>query len=235
MTSLRNALMVAVTWLLVVATGCAPTQPSVDMHRIVTITFVRHGESEGNASGSIDTSVPGPDLTYLGESQALMAANQLRATNCDGIFASTMIRTQETAQPLSQQSRKPVVVLAGLREIEAGQAEGRREGAAASVYYKAIMAWVAGHRDQRIPGSIDGNEFDTRFDDAIDSIYKSGDSHPVVFSHGAAIAAWTVMHAKKASIKMMTSNPLPNTGLIVITGNPQHGWTLDQWNLTKVS
>lgn len=36
----------------------------------ITVTFVRHGESEGNLSGFIDTSVPGPSLTPKGEQQA---------------------------------------------------------------------------------------------------------------------------------------------------------------------
>jgi len=36
----------------------------------MTLTFVRHGESEANAAGVIDTSVPGPHLTDLGRQQA---------------------------------------------------------------------------------------------------------------------------------------------------------------------
>ena len=41
----------------------------------------------------------------------------------------------------------------------------------------------------RIPGTIDGNEFDARFDDAVDAIYRSGQQRPVAYSHGAAIAS----------------------------------------------
>ena len=33
---------------------------------LMRVTFVRHGESAGNASGLIDTSTPGPVLTQLG-------------------------------------------------------------------------------------------------------------------------------------------------------------------------
>jgi hypothetical protein len=43
----------------------------------ITITFVRHGESEGNTSGLIDTTVPGPPLTALGEQQAKAVAQKL--------------------------------------------------------------------------------------------------------------------------------------------------------------
>ena len=54
-------------------------------------------KSAGNASGLIDTSVPGPDLSDLGYQQAATVANQLRTNGYDGVYASTMVRAQETA------------------------------------------------------------------------------------------------------------------------------------------
>jgi hypothetical protein len=45
-------------------------------------------------------------------------------------------------------------------------------------------------RKVRIPGSIDGNEFDARFDDAVDAIYRSGHQRPVAYSRGAALLDW---------------------------------------------
>lgn len=227
-------LSAAIGCVCIALSSCAPVHRS-GAHRIITITLVRHGQSAGNSSGTIDTSVPGPNLTKLGEEQALSTANRLELNDCDGIFASSMIRTQETAEQLSKKTGRPVTVLPGLREIEAGQFEGRPETAASSVYFTTIKAWAAGHREQRIPGSVDGNEFDRRFDKAIDTIYASGDTHPVAFSHGAAIAAWTVMNAKKAAADMLTSSPLPNTGFVVIVGDPQDGWTLKEWNGIEVS
>lgn len=229
-----RAAVAVITLLIPTVAGCR-LPPTLDTGRTVTITLVRHGQSEGNFSGTIDTSIPGPDLTELGKAQARSAANSLMSADCDGVFASSMVRTQETAQPLADQVGMPIVVLPGLREIEAGQAEGKREDAGASVYYQVIMAWAAGHREQRIPGSIDGNEFDARFDEAIDTIYRSGDAHPVAFSHGAAIAAWTMMHAKNAHPDLMTKHPLPNTGIVVIVGNPKGGWMLKEWTGTTVS
>ncbi len=78
----------------------------------MTLTFVRHGESQANAAGVIS---PG-----LGSQQAQAVANELAANNYDGIYASSMIRTQETAAPLADLLGLPIVVLPGLREIDAG-------------------------------------------------------------------------------------------------------------------
>jgi broad specificity phosphatase PhoE len=47
-------------------------------------------------------------------------ANELAANNYDAIYASSMIRTQETAAPLADLLGLPIVVLPGLREIDAG-------------------------------------------------------------------------------------------------------------------
>ena len=37
---------------------------------LMRVTFVRHAQSAGNASGLIDTKTPGPDITALGQQQA---------------------------------------------------------------------------------------------------------------------------------------------------------------------
>jgi hypothetical protein len=41
-------------------------------------------------------------------------------------------------------------------------------------YFQPLEQWLRGNRFVRIPGSIDGNEFDARFDEALDTIYRSG-------------------------------------------------------------
>ena len=199
----------------------------------ITITFVRHGESNGNASGVIDTSVPGPTLTPKGEQQAKEAAVWLSRTPHDGIYASSMVRTQQTAQPLADELGEQVVVLPGLREIEAGDFEGESERAAIDGYFQPLQQWMSGNRSARIPGSIDGDEFDARFDEAVDTIYRSGQQQPVVYSHGGAIAVWTMLNVADPPLDLLKNQPLPNTGHVVVRGNPTDGWTLLDWNGTS--
>lgn len=194
----------------------------------ITLTFIRHAQSEGNASGLIDTSTPGPGLTELGRAQAASAAAHLSGNDYDGVFASTMVRTQQTAQPMSAALGEAVTVLPGLREVEAGQYEGVPEADAAD-YFSAPQRWLAGDRSARIPGSLSGDEFDARFDDAVRQIYDSGARDPVAFSHGAAIMLWVMMNVDNADASLLRSEPLQNTGRVVLTGSPQQGWTLAEW------
>jgi len=146
-TRLLGAMLAAVT--LVAPVGTFPAAHAADHHTIV-LTFIRHAQSAANAAGVIDTSVPGPDITALGYGQAVAVATQLSTNRYDGIYASTIVRTQETAAPLAQALGEPVTVLPGLREIEAGQNEGRPEANAQQ--FPAPSAWLHGDRTARIPG-----------------------------------------------------------------------------------
>jgi broad specificity phosphatase PhoE len=227
MARLLGAVLTAIT-LVVAQGGAAPAAHAADHHAIV-LTFIRHAQSEANAAGIIDTTVPGPDITPLGSGQALAVANELSVNSYDGIYASTMVRTQETAAPMSQALDEPVTVLAGLREIEAGTNEGKQESDAPLDPAKAPLVWMRGDRAARIPGSINGNEFESRFNDAVETVYRSGQTNPVVFSHGEAITCWVLMNAKNANMSPPNTS-LPNTAHVVLTGSPRAGWTLVNWN-----
>lgn len=215
---------------LALSIGAAPT--ALAQLRDITLTLVRHAQSAGNASGLIDSSTPGPVLTKLGVRQAASVAEELRGKGqtYDALFASTMIRTQQTAQPMAAALREPVVVLAGLREIEAGDYEGLPEAEAATTYFRAPLQWLNGDRGARIPGSIDGNEFDARYDEAVATIYQDtvGDPDPnvIAYSHGAAIMMWVAMNVRGVDTASLASSPLQNTGYFVVRGNPVDGWDL---------
>jgi broad specificity phosphatase PhoE len=218
----------AVAVLAVSAVGCGSAWAAGP--RTLTLTLVRHAQSAGNASGLIDTSTPGPELTPRGWCQAILDAGPLSANHYDGIYASTMIRTQETATPTAQALDEPVTVLPGLQEIEAGRYEGQPEADAVRTYLAVAMRWLQGDRSAQIPGSIDGNQFEARFDDAVQHIYDSGELHPVAFSHAAAIMLWVLMNVHNPDRSLLINKPLPNMGRVVVTGNPSTGWTLAEWN-----
>jgi broad specificity phosphatase PhoE len=211
----------------VLAASCGSAR-AAGSHNI-TLTLVRHAQSGANAAGVIDTSTPGPELTPEGWCQATRAAEKLSPNHYDGIYASSMIRTQETATPMAQALGESVDVLPGLREIEAGEYEGQ-PGLNAGAYMAVPLRWLQGDRSARIPGSLNGNEFQARFDEAVQHIYNSGELNPVAFSHSAAIMVWALMNVHNPDQSLLASKPLPNTGRVVVTGNPSDGWTLTEWD-----
>ncbi|HUO40877.1 MAG TPA: histidine phosphatase family protein [Mycobacterium sp.] len=203
----------------------------------ITLTFVRHGQSQANAAGVIDTSVPGPDLTTLGEQQAQAVADELAADGVpyDGIYASSMVRTQETALPFATaigKSKSDIVVLPGLDEINAGIYEGLSQNSSLALLYALPpLAWTLGLRFVPILGSSDynGNEFEARTNAAIQTIYDSGDQYPVAFSSALAIETWTLMNVNNPDPLFIFTHSLGNTAIVVVTGDPTDGWTLQSW------
>nr|CRL76985.1 phosphoglycerate mutase [Mycolicibacterium komanii] len=214
-------------FVLTVAGLLHPVAASAQTERAITLTFVRSAESNTNASNTVDTSVPGPSLSPMGYMHAQDAANQLRGNGYDGVYASTMVRAQETAAPLAAALNLPVTVLPGLRQIEAGRYEGQPEPES---HETETSAWLAGDRSASIPGSITGDEFDARFDEAVQTIYDSGAVNPIAFSHSSAIMLWVLMNVTNPDNALYTQHPLPNLGRIEIAGNPRDGWTLTNWD-----
>ncbi|MGH3563424.1 MAG: histidine phosphatase family protein [Mycobacterium sp.] len=199
-------------------------------HRTMTLTFIRHAQAENNADGVIDTDIPGPGLTAEGRGQAQQIAHQLERNHYDGVYASPMLRSQQTAAALAEEIGRQVQILPGLREINAGWFDGDPTSMADSTYLLAPMGWLNGDRTDTIPGSINGDQFNAQFSAAVQKIYASGDANPVAFSHGTAIMLWTLMNVRNPKNSLMTDHPLPNIGRVVITGNPITGWKLIDWD-----
>lgn len=230
----------------------------------IVIDLVRHGQSEANAARRIDTAVPGASLTALGRQQAQNVANALVAKGpVAAIFASQLVRTQQTAAPLAAMLGMNVQVLRGLNEIDAGVFNGMPELSLAGLaYLLAPVAWMLGLRivPMLAPGSADPNgfEFDKRytgalrtvygnaaanvnsFNDALATMYGNALANPVraadgritevAFSSEFDIGVGTMMSVRNPDPLLLLFDPLPNTGIVVIQGDPRDGWTLVSWD-----
>jgi broad specificity phosphatase PhoE len=211
----------------VLVVGACSSAPHV---RSITLTFVRHTQSEANADKMVNTDVPGPSLTEEGRAQAQQLAHQLARNKYDAVYASTMVRTEQTAAPLAQELGEQVQLLPGLNEVNAGWYDDTPQSMASATYLLAPQDWLDGDRRDAIPGSINGDEFNQQFTRAVQKIYDSGKTKPIAFSSAVAITYWTLMNVKNPKNSLATSHPLPNGGKVVITGSPAMGWTLVDWD-----
>ena len=90
----------------------------------LTLHFVRHGETPGNAERRFQT--PDIPLSEAGRAQAIAVAATLAGTTRAGaILASDYARTMETASAISERLRLPIVQEAALRERNFGYARGQ--------------------------------------------------------------------------------------------------------------
>lgn len=201
------------------------------------LLLIRHGQTPGNVLGQLDTAHPGPGLTGLGERQAAALARSLANEQIDLLFASTLIRTQITAAPLSTVRGLEIEVLEGLREIEAGSLEKLTDKESHRRYLGTVFGWAAGELHRRMPDGPSGHDFFERYDASITRIAAAatGDAATVaVVSHGAAIRVWAGLRASNVEPGFAARHILANTGIVALEGDPDAGWRLIHWDDSPV-
>ncbi|MER6982425.1 histidine phosphatase family protein [Streptomyces carpinensis] len=196
------------------------------------LLLVRHGETPSNLAALLDTAFPGPGLTELGRRQAAALPEALAEEDIEAVYASTLVRTRLTAEPLAAARGLDVIVRDGIREVSAGALEGEPgDSERGQAYLRTVLAWAAGDRELRMPGP--GGETGTgtlaRYDAVVAEAARSGAGTVAMVSHGAAIRLWTAVRAHNLDADFAAVHPLRNTGVVVLEGSPADGWKALSW------
>jgi broad specificity phosphatase PhoE len=152
---------------------------------MTTLYLARHGQSEWNNLGRV-TGQLDPGLSATGHEQSAGLALCLKDESLDAIYSSALKRTLATAAPTAAASGLPVVPLAALNEIHAGDLQGRfrdeRDAEAQALWaqWKADL-WGAG-----LPGGERFDEFALRVGAALQAILRRHEGQRVlVVGHSA--------------------------------------------------
>ena len=108
---------------------------------MTTLIFVRHGQSESNLA-KVFTGQGKTKLTPLGRAQAERTAEYLRDFPISRIYASDLDRATETASPTAKFFDLEVVPNAALREICAGEWEGKPYEVLKRDYPNSYRVWL---------------------------------------------------------------------------------------------
>lgn len=193
------------------------------------LILIRHGQTPANVAGVIQSEAPGPGLTALGQQQAAAVPAALAGESIDSISVSTLVRTHLTAAPLAAATGIAPVERPGLHEIEAGDTEGHTDEKSIHAYLRPMRAWADGDLGAAIPGAYDGHHFYARFDADVAAIAATGSQVAAIVSHGAAIRAWVGGRGRNIDPHFAVEHELHNTGVAIMDGNPDDGWTLVSW------
>lgn len=190
------------------------------------LVLVRHGQTDANVRGALDSRPPGEPLNERGRAQAEELARRLVAEPVTAVYASRATRAQQTAAPLATALGLDVVVLDGVHEVFVGDLEGREDTAAREAFDVVYQQFWQGNLDAHLPGGESGNDLRSRFVPAVDTVMDGAEGSVVLVSHGAAIrlgaAALLGDTAETAYV--------PNTGLVVLRPDPDAGWALEHWD-----
>jgi broad specificity phosphatase PhoE len=196
----------------------------------VRLLLVRHGQTTSNVRHLLDTAEPGAALTDLGRQQADALVGVLADESIDVLMASTLLRAQQTANPLALAHALPLGVRHGIREIGAGELEMRGDTMATHRYQANALDWAAGDLASRISGGGTGRDMLAAFDEVVAEVESSGAATAVLVSHGAAIVTWAAVRAANADAAYMARHPLANTGIVILEGSSATQWLALSWN-----
>jgi broad specificity phosphatase PhoE len=199
------------------------------------LIVIRHGQTPANVAGVLESRVPGPGLTELGQTQAEELVEALADEKIDALFVSSMVRTHLTAAPLAAARGLVPVERAGLREISAGDVEGNTDEASVHQYVHTLLAWCGGDLDLRMPGADSGREVIARFDEVVAEVEALGVDTVVLVSHGAMIRAWCATRTSNIDLEFVTHHYVVNTGIVIIDGSSDDGWEVTSWLGSSVS
>ncbi|WP_394939774.1 histidine phosphatase family protein [Psychromicrobium sp. YIM B11713] len=197
------------------------------------LILIRHGQTPSNVRRLLDTALPGPALTELGEAQAKALVPALAEEQIDAIYSSVALRAQQTAQPLVEQRGLELQVREEAREIAAGELELADDLPSVQKYLKVVYSWLIGERELRMPGAESGTEVLERFDRVVQEVLQTGHQSVALVSHGAMIRTWAACRAANVELDDPLKYDLSNTGVVVLeyhNDGTERPWQIVSWN-----
>lgn len=183
--------------------------------------FARHGESQANLDRIISNrDLPHP-LTEKGRAQSRLLAERLAAYPIDAIYASPILRAQQTAAIVAQRLALPVTTSNALREPDCGIMEGRGDPAAWAAHEAATAAWGSGQYEYAIPEGESFLDLQTRFLPFVTAVVTQHAAGVVLISHGSLLHNLLPLLLVNVDRTFVAKHPLANCALVI--GEAQAG------------
>lgn len=157
------------------------------------VYWARHGENVANLSETFSHRVFDGDLTDRGRDQAHALGRRLVAVG--GRFSlvavSPLRRAVQTAEIVSGYLGLPIgLELAGLREINVGDLDGKNDPESWRIYRATLAGWLRAELDHRFPGGENCHELAARLRRALGRVADTaGEGPALVVAHGANLRA----------------------------------------------
>ncbi|QSH41817.1 histidine phosphatase family protein [Lentisphaerota bacterium ZTH] len=149
------------------------------------VYLVRHGslpeEYDSLYVGSMD--IP---LSAKGEAEAVAVGNYLQALQYEEVYASPMLRVQQT---LKLSGEHPAQTVSELREIDFGEWEGKSFSDISRDWPLEVTEWFEEAEGFTFPGGEKLDDFFARMDTVIDLLESSSAENIVLFTHGGVICS----------------------------------------------
>lgn len=205
----------------------------------VTIVFVRHGEtSMTEANGFSGGSEPGPDLSVTGQDQAGRVARLLERLGelwpdvpaPSALWASPMVRTQQTAAVIADRLGVAVEVEEDLREVDFGAWQGLTSWEISDQFPGMLAEWYTS-ADLATPDGESPSQVEDRVGRVARRALAEHAGETVVFACHSAVTkvgvasliglppeAWQIVRVPPASVSIVRL--WPDAAELVVAGLP---------------
>jgi probable phosphoglycerate mutase len=166
--------------------------------------FIRHGETDYNASGMVQGRGINSDLNAVGRAQGAAFYEKYKNVPFDKIYTSSLKRTHQTVKGFID-AGLPWEQLSGLDELAWGELEGQpATEESISAFRVLVEQWTSGDYDAKVPGGESPAEVALRMKEAMDIITSHTEEHTVLICmHGRAL---------RLLLCILTNKPLAQMG-----------------------
>jgi len=200
-----------------------------DVQCPATILVVRHGESVGNVGRRLSAAAPGEPLTTRGQGQAAALAQRLRTRKVAHVYASPLLRAQQTGQILAAALGVGFGTVDGVQEVSMGRCEGSVAAEDWAHIDASFLRWSDGELAARIDGGESGHEIVHRMRSALGEMADQHRGETVVIvSHGGTMACALPRCATDVPDDYGRGRFVPNCGMVELSVDADD-WSLRQW------
>lgn len=180
------------------------------------LIFVRHAEAEGNYirefHGWTDS-----EITPKGHIQAKLAADKLKDFDIDILYSSSLKRTVQTAQYISEAKGLPIIRTDKLKEINGGDWEGKRWDELPGLWPEEYDTWENKPHEHKMPNGETMKEFQKRLiEEVMYIINKNKGKNVCIVTHGTAIRSLMCIFHGLELTEMINVKWFDNTSITVI-------------------
>ena len=153
---------------------------------ITTLYFTRHGETDYNRAGIVQGRGVNSPLNHTGIQQAEALHERLSSVCFDAIYASPLLRAQQTAEAVARSHpHLKIRFMRDLEEISWGIWEGQKPPAKSSIFRDLLESWTRGGLSERFEGGESALEVHERAQRAIRNISQQHIGQTVlIVTHG---------------------------------------------------
>ena len=151
------------------------------------LILIRHGETDMNRELRFQGQV-NVGLNATGLEQARRLAARMAGVAADALYASDLLRAQQTAHPIAGELALAPVAEAGLREQDFGRVDGMRVDDIKARHPEAWEAWLRFEADYAMPEGESTRRFHARVMDAVQRVVaQHGNGRVVLVTHGGVL------------------------------------------------